>query len=149
MTHPSLARRFAAIGYDALILMAISMLYGFIVVGINLAVNGSPPMGERVSWGGLEPLVFLGWLSTQIGFYCYFWRRTGQTVGMKTWRLQVITMDAHHPTYKQCLTRSVLALISFSALGLGYWYALFDKNKQTLHDRLSKTQTILLPKKKK
>lgn len=146
MNYPSLLRRFAAIGYDTLILLAISILYGFIVVAINFAINGAPAVGERVSWGGLEPVIFAGWIFTQIFYYVYFWNRIGQTVGMKTWRVQTLYNGSHTLSYKVGFIRAGLAILSFAAFGLGYLYALVDPDKQTLHDKLSGSITLLTPK---
>lgn len=50
-TYPSLLRRLAAMVYDTLLLAAVTILYGFIVVAINLAIQGAPATGEKLQWG--------------------------------------------------------------------------------------------------
>lgn len=145
-TYPSLLRRLAAMVYDTLLLAAVTILYGFIVVAINLAIQGAPATGEKLQWGHTAPLVFIGWVASMVGFFCYFWRKAGQTLGMKTWRLQILTTNGQLPSYGQCLQRCLYALISFACLGAGYWIMYADRDRQTLHDRLSGTRTYLLEK---
>jgi uncharacterized RDD family membrane protein YckC len=35
--------------------------------------------------------------------------------------------------------------VAVGALGVGLWWALFDRDRQFLHDRLAGTRIILLP----
>ena len=149
LTTPSLLRRLAAMVYDSLLLIAVTMLYGFVVVAINLAIQGAPAEGQRLHWGYGAPLVFAGWLGVMLGFFCYFWQRAGQTLGMKTWRLQIRSVQGGLPNLKQCLLRCLCAPLSLLCLGAGYWWMYGDAEQQTLHDRLSGTRTYLLAKETK
>jgi uncharacterized RDD family membrane protein YckC len=147
---PGLLRRFAAMVYDSLLLMAVSILYGALMVGINLLINGTPATGERVSWGNWGIVVFIGWILTLILFFCYFWCKSGQTLGMKTWRMKMFddqTMQL--PNIQQCLIRCLFAPISFFLLGAGYWLIYANTDRQTLHDKISKTRILLLSKEPK
>ena len=147
---PSLLRRFAAMIYDSLLLMAISILYGGLATGINVLINGAPATGERVSWNEFGVVVFIGWLATINFFFCYFWHKSGQTLGMKTWRMRMHqTANMELPTYKQCVIRCCLAPISLLALGIGYWAMYLNTERQTLHDKISNTRILLLAKDKK
>lgn len=147
---PSLLRRFAAMVYDSLLLMAISILYGAIMTGINVVINGAPATGERISWGAFGLVVFIGWLLTLALFFCYFWHRSGQTLGMKTWRIKMVQQhNLDCPSYSQCLIRFLLAPISLCLLGIGYWWMYINPERQTLHDKFSKTRLVLLTKAQK
>lgn len=147
---PSLLRRFAAMVYDSLLLMAISILYGAIMAGINVAIKGTPPIGERITWGGFGVVVFIGWILTIGFFFCYFWHRSGQTLGMKTWRMKVVNYDnLNTPSYTRCMVRVLCAPISLCLLGIGYLLMYTNTERQTLHDKISKTRTLLLNKEKK
>lgn len=144
---PSLLRRFAAMVYDTLLIMAISILYGAIMTGINVAIKGTPETGERVSWGMFGIVVFIGWIFTIGLFFCYFWHKSGQTLGMKTWRMKIVNSDnLNCPTYSRCIIRFLLAPISLCLLGAGYWWMYTNTERQTLHDKISKTRTLLLVK---
>lgn len=147
---PSLLRRFAAMVYDSLLIMAISILYGAIMAGINVAIKGAPPTGERITWGIFGVAVFIGWILTIGLFFCYFWHKSGQTLGMKTWRMKIVNSDnLNCPGYPQCIIRFLCAPVSICILGAGYWLMYTNIERQTLHDKISKTRTLLLDKEKK
>ena len=146
---PGLPRRLAAMVYDSLLLTAISILYGFIAVGVNVLIQGAPEPGQRTDWGYAGPVLFAGWISALVFFFCYFWHKAGQTLGMKTWRMKILSTSGDLPNYKQCIIRCCCAPISLMCLGAGYWWMLIDSERQTLHDRISGTRTYLLAKEKK
>ena len=146
---PSLPRIFASMVYDTLLLAAISIAYGALVVGLHVLVAGQPEVGQRVEWSLIAKIIItVGWLLVLMSFYIYFWRRFGQTLGMKTWRIQMIDASAFQSaSIKQCAIRSAAALFSLAFFGAGYWVALFHPQQRTLHDILSNTQLVLLKKK--
>lgn len=149
-TAPSLLRRFAAMVYDSLLVMAISILYGALMTGVNVAIKGAPATGERISWGIFGVVVFIGWLVTIGFFFCYFWHKSGQTLGMKTWRMTLVNHDnLNYPNYPKCIIRFLCAPLSLCALGLGYWLMYANAERQTLHDKISKTRTLMLTKETK
>lgn len=143
---PSLWRRLAAMVYDSLLLAALSFIYGYGVMAIYAGIKGMPEPGHRADFGMLAPLVFLGWLAVLLGFFCFFWHRSGQTLGMKTWRLTIRSADGQLPSYRQCLMRAACAPFSLLFLGAGYWLMYADKERQTLQDKISGTRTWLTRK---
>lgn len=146
---PSLLRRFAAMVYDSLLIMAISILYAAIMAGINIAIKGTPATGERITWGVFGIVVFSGWILTIGCFFCYFWHKSGQTLGMKTWRMKIVNNNnLYCPSYAQCITRFLCAPVSLCLLGVGYLLMYTNTERQTLHDKISNTRTLLLNKEK-
>jgi len=143
---PGLPRRFAAMVYDTLLVTALSFLYGYLVMGIYAAVKGLPTPGHKADFGPFTPLVLIGWFAVLIGFFCFFWHRSGQTLGMKTWRLSIRSIDGSLPSYRQCLIRCLCAPLSLVFLAAGYWLVYADPQRQTVHDRLSGTRTWLTAK---
>jgi uncharacterized RDD family membrane protein YckC len=144
---PGLPRRFAAMVYDCLLIMAISILYGAIMAGVNVAIKGAPADGERITWGVFGVVVFCGWILTIGYFFCYFWHKSGQTLGMKTWRMKIANNhDLNCPSYRQCIIRCLCAPFSLCLLGVGYWFMYTNPERQTLHDKVSNTRTLLLVK---
>lgn len=141
-------RRFAAITYDALLLMAISIGYYALAVLINVLIQGTPAEGEKVQWGYWNWLVFSGWILVLGYFFCFFWRKSGQTLGMRAWRMKLVNQELALATLGQCVSRCVLAPISLIFFGLGYFWCWLDPQQSTVHDRLSKTRVIVLPKDK-
>lgn len=147
---PSLLRIFAAMVYDTLLLAAISIGYGAIVTLIAILVQGAPEQGHRMQfplWA--QVVITAGWLAALISFYVVFWCRFGQSLGMKTWRIQVVdTNSLQLINRKQALIRSCWALVSLLFFGIGYWIALVHPQQRLLHDLLSKTRLVLLKKTK-
>jgi uncharacterized RDD family membrane protein YckC len=84
-------------------------------------------------------------LSTTL-FFVFFWQRGGMTLGMQAWRLRVQTLDGEVISLKQSLVRCLTAWLSLAALGIGYWWVLFDKHYRSWPDIASGTQTVKLPK---
>lgn len=144
--HPKapLWRKLGALIYDLLIMAAVSMAYGGLVLTIKVRLlNYSLVDGEKANLG-LEG--FIGWLLVIIAFYVFFWRRGGQTIGMRAWRLRLIGHDYARASWTACLLRALTAPASLLVFGVGYWWQLLDKEQLTLHDRASGTQVVLLPK---
>jgi len=141
-------RRLAAITYDALLLMAISIGYYAIAVLINVLLQGAPTEGQKIEWGHWNWLVFSGWILVLGYFFCFFWRKSGQTLGMRAWRMKLVNQEFKLASTSQCVLRCLIAPISLLFFGLGYFWRWLDPKQLTLHDRLSKTQMIVLPKDK-
>lgn len=77
------------------------------------------------------------------------WRRGGQTLGMRPWRLKVTGPDDQAPSWKALWLRYAVGTLSLAAAGLGFWWAWFDRDRLTWHDRASGTRTIRMPKRTK
>lgn len=148
---PSLLRRLAAMFYDSWLLLALLVAIVAIMVGLRVAIEGSQSItvGTPAISGSWKLPTFALMVFASCQFFAYFWVKNGQTLGMQTWRLKVVNQDNEHINYKQAYLRCLYALVSFTFFGLGYLWALVDKDKKTLHDRLSNSQTLLLPKRKK
>ena len=147
---PSLLRVFAAMVYDTLLLAAISIGYGALVTLLAVAIQGAPAQGERLHFPIIVQIaVSISWLLLLMSFYVYFWCRFGQSLGMKTWRIQVVdanTLNLVQPT--QAVKRACWALVSLLCLGMGYWISFAHPQGRFLHDLLSKTRLVLLKKSK-
>ncbi len=146
---PGFMRIFASMVYDSLLLAAISITYGAIVVGLRILIMGQPEVGQRIRWDMVSSiLITLGWLSVLMFFYIYFWHKFGQTLGMKTWRLQLVDAQTNQlPSYQQSIKRSFCALLSLILFGFGYWYRFANPQQRLMHDVFSGTKLILLKKK--
>ena len=141
--YPSanLWRRLMSIVYDQLILWAIWIATGFVhalIFGVDTPEN--PQNLQRTLFPMLLGSTFL--------FYYWFWTHGGQTLGMRAWRLKVIDarLDGTPPHFLRCVLRFVGAFFSVSVFGLGYIWVLFDPNRDTWHDRISNTRTLVIPK---
>ena len=79
-------------------------------------------------------------------FYAWFWLHGGQTLGMRAWRLRLQRLDGGPITPWQALLRFMVAIPSLAAAGLGLWWMLIDKDRLALHDRISESTIVRLPK---
>ena len=141
-----LLRRLAALLYDAFLVCAIWMAIGFamqFVVGPNTnhLVDGQVQTDPIIG-----AILFIAEVVSAASFYIWFWMRTGQTLGMLAWRIQVVSSNSSKVSLKQALLRWVLAWPSFFCLGVGYLWLYVDEHGNTIHDILSGTQVIVVPK---
>lgn len=72
-------------------------------------------------------------------YFLWSWLRSGQTVAMKAWKIRLVGA-----TPARALLRFFLALVLVPT-GISIVWALFDRDRQFLHDRLAGTRLILLP----
>lgn len=77
-------------------------------------------------------------------YFIWYWSHGGQTLAMQTWRLKLVTTDGNPPRMSQLILRYLLAWPSVGYFGAGLVWALFDKERQFLHDRLSGTRIVLI-----
>lgn len=149
LPRSGLLRRLAALLYDMFLVGGIWVTCGFILlmlyglVGDNTSevVDGAIQTSPVLSFLQLIMMV-----STVTAFYLWFWRRTGQTLGMIAWRIRVINTDNQPVTVRQGLVRFYLAWPAFWLAGLGYLWMYIDKQGDAIHEKLSDTKTVLLPK---
>ena len=139
--------RLLALAYDlwpvlALwILVAVPFTAGYTFLGHHDSHQNIPPYS--LLW-------WLLWLSCWIAAGLYIvlsWRRGGQTLGMRPWRLKVIAADGGAPSWRALGVRYAVATASLLLGGLGFWWAWVDRERLTWHDRASGTRVIRLPKK--
>jgi len=139
---PGLMRRLAAMFYDGLLLVAL----WFLVTALLLAVSGGYMADpDRPLW--LLSTLRVSLLLVTFMFFAGFWTHGGQTLGMRAWRLKLISASGDPVTWKQALWRFAAAIPSIGAFGLGLIWMLLDKERCAVHDRLSGTRLILLAKK--
>ncbi|KMT65660.1 RDD family protein [Catenovulum maritimum] len=140
-------RRLGAWVYDLLIIIAIMLLatlVGILVFQLLLHFNlASLPDGIedseylRNNWFFKVYLVFC-----YFGFYVYFWRRGGQTAGMKTWRLKLQNTDGSRLSVTQCIIRLLTAGLGLSNLTVFLPWC----KKRGLQDICAKCELIVLSK---
>jgi len=136
MHNVNLARRLGAMLYDSLLVLALMFMFTLPFV----ALRG----GEPVAPGeGPYRLILL---FVAYGFFVGFWTKSGRTLGMQAWRVQVECADGSRPDIARASLRFFAAILSLVPLGLGFLWQLFDKDGLTWHDRLSNTRIRYYPK---
>jgi uncharacterized RDD family membrane protein YckC len=79
-------------------------------------------------------------------FYAWFWLHGGQTLGMRAWRLRLQRFDGRAISIWQALLRFMVAIPSLAIGGLGLLWMLVDKDRLAVHDRISESTIVRLPK---
>lgn len=127
-----LSRRLTSLLYEGLVVFSL-LLIGFLLPQVVLSGFGLQLSGKLL------------WLHVMLVLMVYFiwcWLNGGQTLPMKTWKLQLISADGGSLRPLQALLRYLAAWPSISLCGLGLLWAIIDKDKQFLHDRLAGTRII-------
>lgn len=131
-------RRLAAIVYDSLLIFAIWIIVGFIVLSLFGLEEARTIEGDVVV---LDPLVrytlFTAMMGSTFLFFGWFWTHSGQTLGMQAWRIRVANTDGSAISWRQCALRLVVAPVALALAGIGYWWALFDREKRSWPDLAS------------
>ena len=173
--EPEIAKpstRVIAIIYDGMLILALLFLVGTVltVIGTLMTMDTGITSDQAQAlprW--YQNLVMTpAFILTLIGFYGLFWRRAGQTLGMQTWRLKTVDSNGQllnwSKTIKRILAACVIPVLCgligyafhgsrsamlFSALfGLifNYLFCLFNRGGLAVHDMLSGTVTLKMPK---
>jgi uncharacterized RDD family membrane protein YckC len=127
-----LARRLAAMSYDALLLGALLFCFTLAL----LAARGGREVAPGTVWFELC-LVGIAFV-----FFGGFWTHGGQTLGMRAWRLRLVAVDGGAIDWSRAAVRFAAAALSLAPLGLGYWWAWLDRDRRCWHDRLSGTTVV-------
>jgi len=142
-------RRFGSWIYDVLIALAVYMVAGAIafllfnilikfgVINMQGFEHAIDLQNSSFVYSGLIYAWNIAWVSF---FFVYFWAKSGQTLGMKAWRLRLQNQDGTRISKMTGVKRLIPTL-----LGLGNLTVIFDrKNKLSLQDRLTHTEVVVL-----
>lgn len=123
MTRASFGKRFLALLIDGLIIGVAGRILGTILGGGSL--------GQTVSTA-------LGLL-----YYVYFEGGQGATLGKKVLKLKVVSTAGASPIgYGSAAVRYIGRIVSAIPIGLGYFWMLWDKDRQTWHDKIASTYVV-------
>ena len=126
-------RRFGAMAYDTVLL--ISVFYG--ATYVLMPFLG----GEAIESNNLMYKIYL--LILAYLYFVWHWSFGGKTLGMRSWKIKIINEYGIKPSFEQATKRFLASILSFTLLGGGFLWAIFDRNKYTLHDHLSKTKLVI------
>lgn len=139
MQNTTLLRRVAAILYDVLLVAALL----FLATLPFIAIRGGEPVesGDNLLYRiVLAAVVFV--------FFVGFWSRSGRTLGMQSWGLQLETTAGEIPSVATACLRFFAAVVSLLPLGLGFLWQLWDPEQLTWHDKISSTRIVYYPRDK-
>ncbi|XOV81341.1 MAG: RDD family protein [Aestuariibacter sp.] len=137
--------------YDLLMAVAVGMCAAMVMIVIFVILLENDVLDK----GGLEhtsdviqqsfmfTTIIQVWVATWVlGFFLWFWRNGGQTIGMRAWRMRLYSTNDKPFGYGRALLRMLTSLC-----GLGTLLLLVDwKHKLALQDRLTETEILVLSK---
>jgi uncharacterized RDD family membrane protein YckC len=128
---PGLGRRLACVFYEGLLVAALMLVAAFPFVPLT---QGLAPAIAKAS---LQVYLIL----VAGAYFTLFWRK-GQTLAMKTWGIRIESARGGAPSFGQAWSRYLLSCLNLVLLGVGWWSALFSRDRQFLQDRLAGTRLI-------
>lgn len=126
---PKIGRRLLSMLYEGLVVFSV-LLIGFLLPQIVLSGFGMNLPGKLL-WLHVVLLLML--------YFLWCWLNGGQTLPMKTWKLRISSQDGSPLRPAQGLLRYLAAWPSILLFGAGLFWAIFDKDRQFLHDRIAGT----------
>lgn len=159
----SLGWRLLALVYDLFPVFALALVFGALVTAVAAAF-GHPDVSD-LPW--MAPVLVIGLWAFTGGYFVFSWSRGGQTMGMRPWRLKVVTPEGATPSRAALVRRyaaaTVPAIVVIELVALlpgidrmlpfwigggvavaGLLWSLLDRDGAALHDRLSNTRFVRL-----
>lgn len=115
--------------YDALILL------GLLILATAVAL----PFGD-VNKVAFHDFWFTLWLvAVCFAYLGGCWRYRGMTIGMRAWRIRLISGDERALSWSRCLLRFFVGIVSLGAFGVGILWAIVDSRNRGWHDLAAQT----------
>jgi len=101
-----------------------------VLVSILGSIIGGPPQGFLVA----------------LAYFAGMWAWKGTTIGGIVLNLKVVRLDDKPVTFAVSLVRGLAAGLSFIVLFLGFFWMIWDLEKQTWHDKIAGTVVVRSPR---
>ena len=111
--------------YEAVLLFAVA----FFASWVFFFASG----GRDATSGTLRHELQLFILAVFAAYFLWCWLRGGQTLAMKAWHIRLVDVTPR---------RAIARFLLLALLPVSIVWALFDRDRQFLHDRLSGTRLI-------
>jgi uncharacterized RDD family membrane protein YckC len=123
---PGLARRLASMAYESLLVFGVA----FFATWIFFFASGGRNATAGVARAELQVFILL----VLAGYFLWCWLRGGQTLAMRAWKIRLVEVTPGKAAAR--------FLIAAALLPLSILWALVDRDRQFLHDRLAGTKLI-------
>lgn len=130
-------RRVACAVYDTLIVIALFIFATAILMPFSGGAIQPPPYNILFDLY----LAFIGF-----GYFVLVWRRDGQTLGMRAWRLRVIASDGQRISVKAAIIRALTGFAGWLCLGLGWLWILIDQHGRAWQDIIGDSRLLQVDK---
>lgn len=131
-------KHFAAFVYDIFPLLGVFIATSLIV----MLLRG----GEIVEPGNIWFSLLL--LFELVFYYVYSWKKGGQTLGMRAWKIKIIPQNENQKnlSWKQSLLRFIVGCVSTLCLGLGILWKILSDSKTSWMDMISHSEVKTMKK---
>lgn len=137
--------RFAAYFLDGLVVAALYLLMS-LVAFVPLLVVGRADGGRSDDAAGLAVafiLFFILAFGVALAYFPYFWQKSGQTPGMRLFRLQVVRdRDGGTLGWGAAWLRLLGLYVAATVFYLGFIWVFVDKRRRGWHDLIAGTVVI-------
>lgn len=143
-TSAGFGRRLAALLYDAFLVGALLMVYTAAALIFTRGGDGRPQPILRETVGAWAYVYYAGMVAVITAYSVLNWTRSGQTLGMRAWRLHAVDAAGRRLTLPAALVRFGWAVCAWLPAALGVLWLYFDRDRLALQDRLSNTRVVHL-----
>ena len=91
-----------------------------------------------------ERWLFPGEIVVIAGYYVINWVRSGQTLGMRAWRLRAVDASGKPLQLGPAALRFLCGVLAWAPAALGVLWLYLDAEHLAMHDRLSRTRVVRL-----
>lgn len=81
-----------------------------------------------------------------LAYFAGMWAWKGTTIGGTVLNLKVVRFDGKPVTFGVALVRGLVSVLSFIVLFLGFFWMIWDVEKQTWHDKIAGTVVVRVPR---
>ncbi len=134
---PGGLRRLLCGGYDVLLLISLLFIATAVVLVPYQSITGQD-LTHGIGQFALQIYLLL----IIVSYYLYFWSHGRQTLGMRAWRIQFVSQNGQHLTWRLAARRLFWSLITLAPIAL--LWASITRNQYAWHDQLSRSYPILI-----
>ncbi|MBL8492214.1 MAG: RDD family protein [Rhodocyclaceae bacterium] len=130
---PTIRRRLASLLYESLLMLGV-LSVAFMVPHVA--------MGMAFGWVAPSFVLVIHLAGVLAAYFLWYWQHGGQTLAMQTWRVVLVAAEGGPAPISRLVLRFLLAWPSLLFYGVGIIWALLDRDRQFLHDRLAGTRIV-------
>lgn len=109
-----------------------------VVSVLMVMIHALPPLRS------LRPLPFGFFVA--LAYFAGMWAWKGTTIGGTVLGLKVVRLDDKPVTISVALVRGLASALSFIVMFLGFFWMIWDSEKQTWHDKIAGTVVVRSPR---
>jgi uncharacterized RDD family membrane protein YckC len=134
----TLMRCLSAAFYEAALVFGIYFVPAYLYLSISQTRIEDTIKGGPRLWG-FQLFIFIIFAV----YFAWSWSLGRRTLPQKTWGIRIMMANGQPLSQARAALRYTLAWVSLLCVFLGFFYALIDKERVFLHDRLLNTRIVI------